>query len=154
MVHPYNLAAQLPIIEFGNKNGIVTEGYSPLQSTSRLPGGPVDKPVNDIAARLNVAAEQVLLAWAKSKNIVVITSSRDVARVTSFLKAGDVGELPPRLAFITYISHWARCGNLAELTTDDIAAIDEAGKKGALWAEACLKAGTTLPYEEGKLYDA
>ncbi|EJF63951.1 Aldo/keto reductase [Dichomitus squalens LYAD-421 SS1] len=131
MVHPYNLAAQLPVIEFGNKHGIVTEGYSPLQSLRSTPGGPVDKPVNDIAARLSATPEQVLLAWAKSKNIVVITSSRDHGRVVSFLGAGDL-----------------------ELTAEDIAAIDEAGNKGALWSRACSKAGTVLPWEEGKLYDA
>ncbi len=90
-VQPYNYAAQFPIIAFGNKHGIVTEGYSPLASIRAYPGGPVDKPVNEIAKRLGCTPEQALMAWAKSKGIVVITSSRDKERVDAFLAAGDLG---------------------------------------------------------------
>jgi diketogulonate reductase-like aldo/keto reductase len=46
---------------------IVPEGYSTLIPLTQLPGGPVDKPVNEIAKRLNVKPEQVLLAWSKAK---------------------------------------------------------------------------------------
>lgn len=43
---------------------------SPL---TRQPGGPVDAPVQVIADRLNAKPEQVLLAWAKAKGVVVVT---------------------------------------------------------------------------------
>ena len=92
LVHPYNYGAQIPVIEFGNKHGIVTEGYSPLASIRAYPGGPVDKPVDEIAMRSGCTPEQVLMAWAKFKDIVVITSSRDKARVDAFFGAGDIGE--------------------------------------------------------------
>ena len=49
---------------------LIVWNFSPL---THQPGGPVDGPVNDIAARLNVKAEQVLLAWAKAKGVVVVT---------------------------------------------------------------------------------
>lgn len=43
---------------------------SPL---THQPGGPVDGPVKDIATRLDVKPEQVLLAWAKAKGVIVVT---------------------------------------------------------------------------------
>nr|VWO96315.1 Protein kinase domain-containing protein [Ganoderma boninense] len=61
-------------------------------------------------AKIKPAANQVLMAWAKSKGIVVITSSRDKERVDAFLAAGNV-----------------------VLTEEDNAAIDNAGKRGS-WA--------------------
>ena len=73
LLHPYVHARQSPIIEFGNAHGIVSEAYSVLIPLTHQPGGPVDKPVNDIASRLQVKPEQVLLAWAKSKGVVVVT---------------------------------------------------------------------------------
>ena len=53
-------------------------GFSLMRTTAnspitRQPGGPVDKPVNEIARRLNATADQVLLAWAKAKGAVVVT---------------------------------------------------------------------------------
>ena len=33
----------------------------------------MDKPVNEIASRLNATASQVIFAWLKSKNIVIVT---------------------------------------------------------------------------------
>ncbi|TFK87197.1 Aldo/keto reductase [Polyporus arcularius HHB13444] len=107
-IHAYNFHSQLPLIEFGNKYGIVSEGYSPLIPITRMPGGPVDKPLNEISSRLNAKPEQVLLAWAKSKGVVVVTSTTKKERMEGYIAAGD---LP--------------------LTVEDIAAIDEAGKQGA-----------------------
>ncbi|KAM5531160.1 hypothetical protein V8D89_015181 [Ganoderma adspersum] len=124
LVQPYNYAAQAPVIEFGNKHGIVTEGYSPLASIRAYPGGPVDKPVDEIATRLGCTPEQVLMAWAKSKGIVVITSSRGKERVDAFFGAGDVVPTP-----------------------EDNAAIDDAGKRGERWWRACVKAEKVLPYD-------
>jgi hypothetical protein len=47
-----------------------TKYNSPI---TRQPGGPVDKPVNEIAERLNATADQVLLAWVKAKGAVAVT---------------------------------------------------------------------------------
>jgi diketogulonate reductase-like aldo/keto reductase len=43
---------------------------SPL---TEQPGGPVDRPVSEIASRLNVSTDQVLLAWVKAKGAVSVT---------------------------------------------------------------------------------
>ncbi|KAG6888594.1 hypothetical protein C0995_007113 [Termitomyces sp. Mi166 len=40
---------------------------------TRLPGGPLDKPLNEIAKRLNATLDQVLFAWVKAKGAVVVT---------------------------------------------------------------------------------
>lgn len=37
LFHPYVLARQGPIVEFGNKHGIVSEAYSALMCVSFLP---------------------------------------------------------------------------------------------------------------------
>ncbi len=43
-----------------------------------MPGGPVDKPVNEIAERLGATADQVLLAWVRAKGAVAVTYANDV----------------------------------------------------------------------------
>ncbi|KAH9919462.1 Aldo/keto reductase [Epithele typhae] len=91
LLHPYVYERQKEIIEFGNKHA----------------GGPVDKPLQSIADRLNAKPEQVLLAWAKAKGVVVVTSSSKKERMEGYLDAGDLA-----------------------LTVEDIEAIDEAGAKG------------------------
>ncbi|KAI0646243.1 Aldo/keto reductase [Trametes meyenii] len=108
LLHPYVHAQQLPIVEFGKAHGIVSEAYSVLIPLTHQKGGPVDKPLNAIASRLNAKPEQVLLAWAKAKGVVVVTSSTKKERLEGYLDAGDL-----------------------ELTTADVAAIDAAGAKGA-----------------------
>lgn len=88
------------------------------------PGGAVDKPVNDIATRLNAKPEQVLLSWAKSKGVVVVTSSTKKERLEGYLDAGDLGELLNARLF----SMWL-ISRRPDLTDDDITSIDEAGAK-------------------------
>ncbi|KAJ3484785.1 hypothetical protein NLI96_g5406 [Meripilus lineatus] len=104
LFHPYVVSRQTPIHEFGSKNGVTTEAYSVLIPLTHQPGGPVDDPVNSIASRLNAKPEQVLLAWAKAKGTVVVTSSTKKERLEGYLAAGDL-----------------------ELTEKDIASIDIAG---------------------------
>jgi len=118
LFHPYVLESQAPIVEFGNKNGIVSEAYSVLIPITRQPGGPVDTPVQEAARRLDAQSEQVLLAWAKAKGVVVVTSSTKKERLEGYLAAGDF-----------------------ELTDDEIAAIDAAGIIGArrFWARTFLR---------------
>ncbi|KAJ7745399.1 hypothetical protein B0H14DRAFT_3514540 [Mycena olivaceomarginata] len=53
-----------------------------------LPGGPVDAPVNSIAARLGVTPDQVLLAWTKANGAVVVTTSSKKERLLGYFKRG------------------------------------------------------------------
>ncbi|GBE84651.1 Aldo/keto reductase [Sparassis latifolia] len=106
--HPYALEQQWPIVEYGNNHGVVSEAYSALIPLTRQPGGPVDAPVEAISERLNAKPEQVLLAWAKAKGTVVVTSSTKKERMEGYMAAGEL-----------------------ELTKEDIAAIDAAGIMGA-----------------------
>ncbi|OCH85970.1 Aldo/keto reductase [Obba rivulosa] len=106
--HPYILESQAPIVEFGNHHGIVSEAYSILTPITHQPGGPVDAPLKAIASRLKAQPEQVLLAWAKAKGVVAVTSSTKKDRLERYLAAGDL-----------------------DLTAEDIAAIDAAGLVGA-----------------------
>jgi hypothetical protein len=63
--------------------------------------------VGAIAAREKVTPEMVLLAWAKAKGAVVLTTSSKAWRLQDYLSAGDLA-----------------------LTTSDEAAIDQAGAPG------------------------
>ncbi|KJA14207.1 hypothetical protein HYPSUDRAFT_460251 [Hypholoma sublateritium FD-334 SS-4] len=107
MLQPYNYAAQKSLLELSAEKGIVIEAYSPLLPVTTYPGGPVDKPVKAAANRLGVTDDQVLLAWAKAKGAVVLTSSSKKSRLEGYINAGDL-----------------------VLTDDEIAAIEEAGAKG------------------------
>ncbi|KIM43783.1 hypothetical protein M413DRAFT_443681 [Hebeloma cylindrosporum] len=108
MLQPYNYAEQASLLEFSAKHGIVIEAYSPLLPLTQYPGGPVDKPVKAAATRLGgVPEEQVLLAWAKAKGAVVLTTSSKKARLEGYINAGDL-----------------------VLTKEEIQAIDGAGAKG------------------------
>ncbi|KAJ7659604.1 Aldo/keto reductase [Mycena polygramma] len=107
LLHPY-VVVQLPILEYAAKHKIVIEAYSALIPVTTLPGGPVDAPVHAIADRLRVTDDQVLLAWTKAKGAVVVTTSSKKERLLGYINAGEL-----------------------ELTSDDIAAIDAAGAKGA-----------------------
>jgi len=106
--HPYNYAENKAVLELCAKHNIVVEGYSPLTSITQVPGGPVDKPVQDAADRLGITPAQVILSWVKSKGVVIVTTSSKKSRLEEYLSVGD---LPP-------------------LLPEEIAAIEEAGAKG------------------------
>ncbi|TFK50509.1 Aldo/keto reductase [Heliocybe sulcata] len=108
LLHPYVYKEQAPLLEYCAKNNIVVEAYSALIPLTHQPGGPVDKPVSDIASRLSAKPEQVLLAWVKAKGAVAVTTSSKKERLDNYLAAGDL-----------------------DLTDDDIASIDAAGAQGA-----------------------
>ncbi|KAF9479131.1 Aldo/keto reductase [Pholiota conissans] len=107
LLQPYNYAEQTSLLEFSAQQGITIEAYSPLLPVTTYPGGPVDVPVKAAAKRLGVTEDQVLLAWAKAKGAVVLTSSSKKQRLEGYIAAGDL-----------------------VLTADEIKAIDEAGAKG------------------------
>ncbi|KIJ53163.1 hypothetical protein M422DRAFT_155633 [Sphaerobolus stellatus SS14] len=106
--HPYNYQQNKSLLEFSAKNGIVIEGYNPLTSITRFPGGPVDKAVQVAADRLGVSPAQVLLSWVKSKGVVIVTTSSKKSRLEEYLAVGDLPSLLP----------------------EEIAAIEEAGAQG------------------------
>ncbi|KAI0300555.1 Aldo/keto reductase [Multifurca ochricompacta] len=105
LLHPYVYARQAPLLAYAASQGIVSEAYSSLIPITHQPGGPVDKPVNEIAQRLNATADQVLLAWVKAKGAVAVTTSSKKFRLEGYLRAADL-----------------------QLTPADIAAIDLAGR--------------------------
>ncbi|KAF8553123.1 Aldo/keto reductase [Imleria badia] len=107
LLHPYVYRRQLPILEYAAKHGIVIEAYSTLIPITHQLGGPLDAPLNAIASRLRATTDQVLLAWAKAKGAVVVTTSSKETRLQGYLAAGDIG-----------------------LTQKDIDAIDAAGAIG------------------------
>ncbi|KAJ3523348.1 hypothetical protein NM688_g8745 [Phlebia brevispora] len=116
---PYNYAQNKELLEYSKKHGIVTEAYSSLSPITRYPGGPVDKPVNAAAKRLEITPTQVILSWVRSKGVVIVTTSSTKEHMQEYL---EVADLPP-------------------LTDEEIAAIDEAGAKGPptlslIWADS------------------
>ncbi|KZV90623.1 Aldo/keto reductase [Exidia glandulosa HHB12029] len=107
LLHPYVWKQQKPLVEYCQANGIVVEAYSSLISpVTRMPGGPVDKPLAKISERTGATYDQILLAWAKAKGAVVVTNSSKKARLLGYLDAGDL-----------------------LLTDEEIAAVDEGGSQ-------------------------
>ncbi|KAI0036348.1 Aldo/keto reductase [Vararia minispora EC-137] len=100
LLHPYVYAQQAPILAFAKLHGIVIEAYSALIPLTHQPGGPVDKPVNAIAQRLNASPDQVLLAWVRAKGAVAVTTSRKKSRLEGYLAAGDLALTPADIAAI------------------------------------------------------
>ncbi|KGB79884.2 oxidoreductase [Cryptococcus deuterogattii R265] len=110
LLHPYVITRTAPLLEYLKEQNIVVEGYSTLTPLTSRPGGPVDQPVNQIAKRLGIKPEQVLLAWSRAKGAIPVTTSSKKERLEGYLDVGDI-----------------------TLTEDDIKAIDTAGAKGELW---------------------
>ena len=74
LLHPYVYAETLELLKYHAEHKIVTEAYSTLIPITKTPGGPVDKPIQKIAARAGVTPGEVLFAWARSKGAVIVTS--------------------------------------------------------------------------------
>jgi len=107
LLHPYVYQRQKPILEYAAKNGIIIEAYSALIPITKSPGGPLDKPLDELSAKFGATPEQILLAWTKAKGAVVVTTSSKRTRLQGYLAAGDI-----------------------VLSSEDIAAIDAAGALG------------------------
>ncbi|KAI6127228.1 NADP-dependent oxidoreductase domain-containing protein [Pisolithus sp. B1] len=114
LLHPYVYRLQRPILEYAAANGIVIEAYSALIPITKQPGGPLDKPLNEIATKLGATTDQVLLAWVKAKGAVVVTTSSKRSRLEGYLAAGDI--------VILSFAQFSR--------QEDVAAIDAAGELG------------------------
>lgn len=107
LLHPYVYHRQRPTLEYATANGIVIEAYSTLIPITKMPGGPLDKPLSEIATKLGATTDQVLFAWVKAKGAVVVTTSSKKSRLEGYLAAGDI-----------------------VLSAEDVAAIDAAGELG------------------------
>lgn len=77
-LHPGVWHESKDLVEFGAKHHIVTEAYSPLLPLRNDPDGQLAKTVAHIAAKRGRNAEQVLLAWVKSKKYVKPSGCRGV----------------------------------------------------------------------------
>ncbi|KAJ3739059.1 Aldo/keto reductase [Lentinula detonsa] len=121
LLHPYVYATQAPIIDYAKKHKIIIEAYSALIPLTQRPGGPVDVPVKELSKKLNVAPEQVLLAWVKTKGAVAVTTSSKKDRLKRYLDAGDIF-----------------------LADEEITAIDAAGAAGSMNAARKLQAGILI----------
>lgn len=106
--HPYNYASHKALLDYCSKQNIIVEAYGSLYSITQSPGGPVDAVVNAAARRIGATANQVIFSWVRSKGVTIVTTSRTKERLQEYLAVED---LPP-------------------LTSEEIAAIDEAGAKG------------------------
>ncbi|KAK7057826.1 Aldo-keto reductase [Favolaschia claudopus] len=107
LLHPYVYEQQRPILEFAANHQIVIEAYSVLLPVTSLSGGPLDQPLLEIATKYAVNSDQILIAWAKSKGAVVVTTSSKRWRLEGYLRAGDL-----------------------VLSEEDIARLDAAGAQG------------------------
>jgi diketogulonate reductase-like aldo/keto reductase len=67
LFHPNVLKQQTETLEFAQKHHILIEAYSPNTPLRDEKPTPVVKVADDIAARLGVKSEQVLMAWSKAK---------------------------------------------------------------------------------------
>jgi diketogulonate reductase-like aldo/keto reductase len=69
----------MPVVELGEKHGILTASYGGLSPIARSGGGPLDPILETIRKRLEstrsspVLASQVLMKWMNQQGIVVIT---------------------------------------------------------------------------------
>jgi len=106
--HPYNYTENASLLEFSARFSIVTEAYSSLTPITKIPGGPVDEPIQRAADRLKATPAQVLLSWVRSKGVVIVTTTSKKFRLKEYL---DVADLPP-------------------LTAQEISDIEAAGAKG------------------------
>ncbi|KDQ60964.1 hypothetical protein JAAARDRAFT_173380 [Jaapia argillacea MUCL 33604] len=115
--HPYLLDWAEPIVEFGKKHDIVTSSYGGLTPIVRHKGGPVDAVLSAIQERLQksspepVTEGQVLVKWLLQKGIIAITPVKLTSSKEERMKQ--------------YLS----VPSLPALTSEEIQAIDEAGKQ-------------------------
>lgn len=112
--HPYVLEHLKPVLDIMAKHEIVVESYGPLSPLLRHPtGGPIKPVLERVAARLSketgtdVDAAMALLLWTRAKNVVAVTASGNENRIAKL----------------------ARTQDLPDLTADEVAEIEELGRK-------------------------
>ncbi|KAG5643161.1 hypothetical protein DXG03_001491 [Asterophora parasitica] len=125
--HPYNYAEHRSLLEYSAKHGIVTEAYGSLAPITSLPGGPVDAPVNAAAKRLGITPTQAILLWVRAKGAVIVTSVPPIPLSPSpqslILKSRTSRSEQ-------HLKEYLAVADLPSLTSEEVAAIDEAGAQG------------------------
>lgn len=107
--HPYNFSSYKDVLEYSAKHGIVTEAYGSLAPITQFPNGSLDPVLATIAKRIGGTPAQVIFKWVLAKGAVIVTTSSKTERLQEYLAVAD----------------------LSDLTPEEVAAIDEAGAKGA-----------------------
>ncbi|GAA6029422.1 hypothetical protein JCM8097_003670 [Rhodosporidiobolus ruineniae] len=109
-VYPYIYHRVLPDIEYAQEQGILVEAYevssSLLRETEK--GGPLDPVLASLSSAHSSTPGQILLAWARAKGFIPVTTSSKPERLAEYIAAGDI-----------------------ELSEEEVAQIDKAGKEGA-----------------------
>jgi hypothetical protein len=120
--------------------------------------------MKQIAQRLNATTDQVLMAWAKAKGVVVVTyvlllmdiskqplntlrtsMSTKKSRLEGYIKAGDLGAYFGEVSLFAGLPE-AHLSFPLELTDDDISALDQAGSVGSrfLIVKTIIRRGATV----------
>jgi len=89
-LHLYNYAQEKALLEFAKENSIVIAAFGVLIPVTSQPNGPLKDTIAKISERLDVTPDQVLVAWAKAKGVVVVASSSKVSRLKGYIAAGDL----------------------------------------------------------------
>ena len=111
--HPY--LQQLSLVKYCAERKISLCAYAPLAPLTKVPGGPVDAPVNAAAAAHGKTPAQILLRWCLQTGKVPITTTSRPERLEEYKGAFGF-----------------------ELSADEVAAISEAGKQSPrrlYWAQ-------------------
>jgi diketogulonate reductase-like aldo/keto reductase len=80
LLHPYVYGRTAELLNYHVEHGIATEAYSTLIPITHQAGGPLDKPLQQIAKAHKVDPGQILMAWAKAKGAVVLSWVSTVAK--------------------------------------------------------------------------
>lgn len=101
--------------------GIDVEAFKGLAPLTKGKGGPLDRPLQDLAAKYNVAPGAILLRWHLQQNIIVITTTRSVERLKEYAKATTFQLDASDMETITQIglSHHFRAAQQKKFTVDD-----------------------------------
>ncbi|TRM62592.1 NADP-dependent oxidoreductase domain-containing protein [Schizophyllum amplum] len=112
-LHPYVWRSAKSIYDLCKAKGITVASYNGLSPLTKGKGGPLDGILEDIAGRLSkdygktVTTGQVLQKWLIQKEVIVITTTSKAERIHEYLDAI----------------------NVPDLTSDEIAKIEENGVK-------------------------
>jgi diketogulonate reductase-like aldo/keto reductase len=77
---------QSDLIDYCKHRGIIVTAFAALTPLHNKTGGPVNSIVEKIAAKYQKSLAQILLKWVLQKGIIVITTSKQEARLREYLE--------------------------------------------------------------------